>query len=703
MKGIVHKQKSGAREGVQTPKEQGRLHAVKARLRVAGISAGGYAAKNIIDTGKKFGTKAAEDESEENGNASQAFKRQIQQTAGIRLRNYVGGIRTKDGFAGNVKAEKAESAKEAVTGAAERGTARQSGYAAGKNETQTAQGRRGAEQTYQKYVTDTWNAYRTGRRSDSGTRVGEKRARELPENREVLLRYCNVCSGPARENRYGVKSKEAHVKRGVEEEDAPEPRVCSQEERERIRQKKQGADRGEKTGTDGGNADKGKKAGRSGTKTDGIRDKEKKKRQRDWAKQQMIGNYVLQEMIHEEGRRDSGAHLRLIAQIAGYDAGKLGGWIAKKIGKAVGTVFAALFPVILSVCLVVAPIAGIFFYLNSPGAYSGGIYELDENVKENPKYLKNVVREMCRDFSGDIEFFLDLNGLNEVCYEYGSYPDGNGITAAYLAEVCAADGYETLAETDAEGYPPWLFVDTEQEKKLLKHIFDQFNSTKTEEIEAKVTDEKGKEEIVKASRMTVFCLTAEQWKQEHGAELTADAAEVFEELLAGIDETGSGGNDSFVAGDAVPIENLVIPPGVDENLIYMAGFLRAEAGNQPEIGKTAVAYVILNRAGGATGNIKGVLTAPYQFSCFIPYHTVEQYLTAYAAMTQEQREADSCYRAAAAAYYGTSANPIGGMKYYCNPKYCTAGEAGQWARIRARNSDDEIVIIGDHVFCKNGW
>ncbi len=72
-------------------------------------------------------------------------------------------------------------------------------------------------------------------------------------------------------------------------------------------------------------------------------------------------------------------------------------------------------------------------------------------------------------------------------------------------------------------------------------------------------------------------------------------------------------------------------------------------------------------------------------------------------MTQEQREADSCYRAAAAAYYGTSANPIGGMKYYCNPKYCSAGETGQWAKIRARNSDDEIVIIGDHVFCKNGW
>ena len=147
----------------------------------------------------------------------------------------------------------------------------------------------------------------------------------------------------------------------------------------------------------------------------------------------------------------------------------------------------------------------------------------------------------------------------------------------------------------------------------------------------------------------------------------------------------------------------MIPEGVDENLIYLAGFIRAEAGNQSDIGKTAVAYVILNRAGGASGNIKGVLTAPYQFSCYIPYHTVEKYLYAYANMSREQREADSCYRAAAGAYYGTSENPIGSMKYYCNPKYCSVGEVKQWEKIRARNSEEQIKIIGDHVFCQNCW
>ena len=135
----------------------------------------------------------------------------------------------------------------------------------------------------------------------------------------------------------------------------------------------------------------------------------------------------------------------------------------------------------------------------------------------------------------------------------------------------------------------------------------------------------------------------------------------------------------------------------------MAGFLKAEAGNQSYEGKIAVAYVMLNRAGGPTGNIKGILTAPYQFSCYIPYHTVEKYLQAYADMTDEERARDSCWQAASAAYYGTAENPIGGMKYYCNPKYCSVGEIEQWRRIRAKNSPSEILIIGDHVFCQNCW
>ena len=43
------------------------------------------------------------------------------------------------------------------------------------------------------------------------------------------------------------------------------------------------------------------------------------------------------------------------------------------------------------------------------------------------------------------------------------------------------------------------------------------------------------------------------------------------------------------------------------------------------------------------------------------------------------------------------------MKYYCNPKYCSVGEVRQWEKIRARNSDEQIKIIGDHVFCQNCW
>ena len=248
-----------------------------------------------------------------------------------------------------------------------------------------------------------------------------------------------------------------------------------------------------------------------------------------------------------------------------------------------------------------------------------------------------------------------------------------------------------------------MFIDTDREEKLLKKVFKQFNYTKKETVKKKVTNEKGKEEEKNAEKMTVYCLTIEKWKDEYEKELPETAQTILADLMKEQTYMKPEENDNFVAGEAVPIEDLIIPEGVDENLIYLAGFIKAEAGNQSDIGKTAVAYVILNRAGGASGNIKGVLTAPYQFSCYIPYHTVEKYLYAYANMSQGQRETDSCYRAAAGAYYGTAENPIGSMKYYCNPKYCSVGEVRQWEKIRSRNSDEQIKIIGDHVFCQNCW
>lgn len=85
--------------------------------------------------------------------------------------------------------------------------------------------------------------------------------------------------------------------------------------------------------------------------------------------------------------------------------------------------------------------------------------------------------------------------------------------------------------------------------------------------------------------MTVYCLTIEKWKDEYEKELPETAQTILADLMKKQTYMKPEENDNFVAGEAVPIEDLIIPEGVDENLIYLAGFIKAEAGNQSDIGK----------------------------------------------------------------------------------------------------------------------
>ena len=515
--------------------------------------------------------------------------------------------------------------------------------------------------------------------------VGDLYDREKSKiSSETKAKFCNVNAPKTAYKMPGVAKKEDKIRSEVEEEDISEPWVCSKEEREKIR---------------------GKQLQYKSVHVDSINayTTDKKKTYKDNVKKRLLREYVIREMIHDQGKNNPNAHFKLIGQMITYDAAKVISRIMKLILTLISKLLLMILPVILIASVVAMVFVGLYMKMESPATYFDGYYDSIQEVRENPEYIKNVIQELERDFAGDIEYFLSVNGLNETTYAYGQYSEADDVVSAYLAQITTDPNYSRLLSTETEGYPAYLFVDTNQEKKLLKKIFKQFNYTEKEAVKKKVTNEEGKEEEKDAEKMTVYCLTMEKWKEEYGAELSEPAQTILADLMQKNVNVKSEGNENFVTGEAVPIQDLVIPEGVDENLIYLAGFIRAEAGNQSYIGKTAVAYVILNRAGGATGNIKWVLTAPYQFSCYIPYHTVEKYLYAYVNMSQEQREADSCYKAAAGAYYGTSENPIGDMKYYCNPKYCSAGEVRQWEKIRARNTEEQIKIIGDHVFCQNCW
>lgn len=565
----------------------------------------------------------------------------------------------------------------------------------------------------------------------------------IPANRisrEEMLRQCGV-----QETEYftGVKLPEQENFGVITAEEmllSPDPQVCSEEERMQTEEKKrsllefyradqerqeeredyfagslwkeghQGADRQSFLEMGASGLKKGKKAygtkegtgtsnGSGSDKGEKSDDREKKK---DKAKHVMLRNYVIKELVHEPGKTDPESHFQLIKQLIVHDLTKpikaLGWLILRKLLK----LFLAILAVLLQIAAMLLPIIIVLYLLMQPSAFFAGVFD-DDEIMENPQNIRNVVQEMYTGFYGNISTFQDEDDNNEVEYIYGQCDQSQAqeILAVYLACTTLADDYGRMDPN--EDYPPYLLVDTENERALLTAIFEQFNYARTEEITVSGTNEDGTPWEAQAEKMSVYCLSAEQWKEEHLSELSDKEKELLESLLEQIQSTAGNASGSFGAGASVPIEELVIPEGVDENLVYMAGFIRAEAGNQPYQGKVAVAYVILNRAGGPSGNIKGVLTAPYQFSCYIPYHTVEQYLSAYASMTDEERAQDPCWQAAAAAYNGTAANPIGGMKYYCNPKYCSAGEAGQWSKIRARNSQSEILVIGDHVFCQNCW
>lgn len=448
-----------------------------------------------------------------------------------------------------------------------------------------------------------------------------------------------------------------------------EPLVCSVEEREERKKAKEGHSRDNKRNT----------AGK--------------------IKRAMVRDYMVKELTHEN-RKDASYEKQLLERLVKLDAARVFKHLGKVFLALMGKILLFLMPVILLCVVILVPVVLVYGMFMSPEAYFSSVFNFDNAAEGNPLYLKNVVQEMYTDFYGQIALFQDSNGNNEVTYAYGTYNNVEEIVAVYLALVTSIDNYKNMEETDT-GYPPYLFIDTDEERTLLGQVFAQFNYTEMEAVKVTLTGEDGKEREEDAYKMTVYFLTIDKWKEQYASGLSEEEEKLLEELLAAAES--SEDNLASFSGEAVPIEDLVIPEGVDENLVYLAGFIRAEAGNQSDTGKIAVAYVILNRAGAAGGDIKGVLTAPYQFSCYIPFHTVEQYLNGYAQMTNEERENDSCWQAALHAYYGTADNPIGDRKYYCNPKYCSVGEEIQWQKIYAHNTEEDIVIIGDHVFCRYCW
>jgi len=138
------------------------------------------------------------------------------------------------------------------------------------------------------------------------------------------------------------------------------------------------------------------------------------------------------------------------------------------------------------------------------------------------------------------------------------------------------------------------------------------------------------------------------------------------------------------------VDGQVIPHFDAEDRDYMIRTIVFEAAGEPDEGKIAVAYVILNRikSGGWGGSIKDVVTSPWQF---------EPWMTKREAM-EKLSPNDPSYRDAAQIADGVLAgqmpDPTTGATYFLNPTVVRERRGGSlpsWAQ-------GQGLSIGHHTF-----
>jgi len=385
-------------------------------------------------------------------------------------------------------------------------------------------------------------------------------------------------------------------------------------------------------------------------------------------------------------------------------------YAGKKIANTLIYVLGGVLSAVMPLLLVLLPFLLVLFLLislftssvSSPELYFNGGFARETQLKSNGEFIDNAIQKHYDNLDTEIKNFAASDPKNVVVYANGYRYNKNSVLAVYFSILCTRDDYYKLYKKKNKEYPPYLFVDTGREGKLLKEIFGQMNYTKETEVSYTVItgiDPETNTPITEErtyKRLTVYNLTIGQWLLEHPGVLTKKAEGLLN-LLKKYETMAYGGGNGYT-----PLDDVDMPEGVDENLIYMAATLKAEAGGEIEEGKIAVGFVIWNRAGGSISGVKGACLAPRQFSCWDD-GSAARYLAEYTGMSLNQINGDICYRVCVAVTSGQTSNPIGTKRYYCNPAICSGGYDVQMAKIQAHNTADQIQEIGNHVFCENGW
>ena len=134
----------------------------------------------------------------------------------------------------------------------------------------------------------------------------------------------------------------------------------------------------------------------------------------------------------------------------------------------------------------------------------------------------------------------------------------------------------------------------------------------------------------------------------------------------------------------------IIPNYDAEDRDYMIRTIVFEAADEPEEGKIAVAYVILNRikSGGWGDSIKGVVTSPWQFE---PWMTRREEIE---KLSPDAPSYKNAAQIADAVLAGQVPDPTAGAMYFLNPTVVRERRGGSlpsWAQ-------GEGQPIGNHTF-----
>ena len=118
-----------------------------------------------------------------------------------------------------------------------------------------------------------------------------------------------------------------------------------------------------------------------------------------------------------------------------------------------------------------------------------------------------------------------------------------------------------------------------------------------------------------------------------------------------------------------------------------------EAGWEPDEGKLAVAYVIVNRANASKASIMDTVFRNMQFSCWNPDSPTRMNLD-----VVPDHILRSCYKAAMAAYFRLSEDPSKGASHYLNEEETRKRRGGN---LPGWFDESKVTVrIGRHTFLK---